>query len=324
MLARGRAPSGRAAAGAHHARRAVAVRPPRPLLRARADPERVPPAVRPARHAPRPHQAAPHGGLNPSCYNAVTEGGPRNGVMTALDDFIAEYDRPLRRRRAPDLLRAGDRRRGDAGSSGHPELARVLDRLEGAEGKDDAARARRVRRASRRCSSSTTSFSHREGLLERAAARYLRAARRPRCSTSTTSRTRCASSTSPTCIDEKRVDRGDQAARPGAADAGLQAVETAERRAARAGRRAGSFLPYTDMGRARLERISKAALERRAPESVDRRPRRVRHRARRRRDLHARLPRGARDARSPGLGGRHRSSVERHGDGGPARPLVPI
>ena len=36
------------------------------------------------------------GGLNPTMYNAETEGGPRNGVMTALDDFMAEYDRPLR------------------------------------------------------------------------------------------------------------------------------------------------------------------------------------------------------------------------------------
>ena len=29
--------------------------------------------------------------------NAEHEGGPRNGVMTALDDFLAEHDRPLRR-----------------------------------------------------------------------------------------------------------------------------------------------------------------------------------------------------------------------------------
>ena len=42
-------------------------------------------------------QVLPKGGLNPEHYNAITEGGPRNGVMTALDDFVAEYDRPLRR-----------------------------------------------------------------------------------------------------------------------------------------------------------------------------------------------------------------------------------
>ena len=31
------------------------------------------------------------------CTTRSSEGGPRNGVMTALDDFVAEYDRPLRR-----------------------------------------------------------------------------------------------------------------------------------------------------------------------------------------------------------------------------------
>ena len=36
------------------------------------------------------------GGLNPTMCNALEEGGPRNGVMTAVDDFIAEHDRPLR------------------------------------------------------------------------------------------------------------------------------------------------------------------------------------------------------------------------------------
>src|SRR5262249_10619081 len=37
------------------------------------------------------------GGLNPKMNNANVEGGPRNGVMTAIDDFIAEHDRPIRR-----------------------------------------------------------------------------------------------------------------------------------------------------------------------------------------------------------------------------------
>jgi hypothetical protein len=39
--------------------------------------------------------AARYGGLNPTMYNAKHEGGPRNGVMTAIDDFISEYDKPL-------------------------------------------------------------------------------------------------------------------------------------------------------------------------------------------------------------------------------------
>ena len=32
----------------------------------------------------------PFGGINPLHDNATSEGGPRNGVMTALDDFLAE------------------------------------------------------------------------------------------------------------------------------------------------------------------------------------------------------------------------------------------
>lgn len=36
------------------------------------------------------------GGLNAELANAVTEGGPRNGVMTAVEDFVAQYDRQLR------------------------------------------------------------------------------------------------------------------------------------------------------------------------------------------------------------------------------------
>ena len=39
----------------------------------------------------------PKGGMNVTLHNAETEGGRRNGVMTALDDFMAEHDRPLRR-----------------------------------------------------------------------------------------------------------------------------------------------------------------------------------------------------------------------------------
>jgi hypothetical protein len=41
-------------------------------------------------------ELAERGGLNPTNCNATHEGGPRNGVMTAVDDFIDGYDRPLR------------------------------------------------------------------------------------------------------------------------------------------------------------------------------------------------------------------------------------
>ena len=36
------------------------------------------------------------GGVSPTLNNALVEGGPRNGVMTALEDFMAESDENLR------------------------------------------------------------------------------------------------------------------------------------------------------------------------------------------------------------------------------------
>src|SRR5918995_3907259 len=71
-------------------------------------------------------------GLNQQLPNAIREGGPRNGVAAALDDFIAEHDRPLRRVLLPlfhglalvaeqDLLEA------------RSELAALFDGLEGAD-----------------------------------------------------------------------------------------------------------------------------------------------------------------------------------------------
>jgi cephalosporin hydroxylase len=77
-----------------------------------------------------------HGGVNPEHYNAVTEGGPRNGVMTALDDFLAAFDRPVRTVILPvyfGLAIVVEQARIDR----HPEIGRVLDRLESAPGKDE-------------------------------------------------------------------------------------------------------------------------------------------------------------------------------------------
>ena len=74
------------------------------------------------------------GGLNPTMHNARQEGGPRNGVLTALDDFVAQYDRPLRRLFLPiyfGLAIVVEQARIDD----NPELAAVLDHLEGADGR---------------------------------------------------------------------------------------------------------------------------------------------------------------------------------------------
>ena len=75
------------------------------------------------------------GGLNSNLANAEHEGGARNGVMTAVDDFVAARGEALRLLVLPVLFGlaivvAEDR------SAAQPALAAQLDRLESAEGKD--------------------------------------------------------------------------------------------------------------------------------------------------------------------------------------------
>jgi hypothetical protein len=75
------------------------------------------------------------GGLNADLANAEVEGGPRNGVMTGVDDFIAGYDKPLRLVFLPiffGLAVVAEEERLAA----QPELAARLDWLESVEGKD--------------------------------------------------------------------------------------------------------------------------------------------------------------------------------------------
>jgi cephalosporin hydroxylase len=74
------------------------------------------------------------GGLNPTMFNAELEGGPRNGVMTALDDFVAEHPEPLRVIVLPvyfGLAIVAEERVLAA----KPELVAALDHIESAEGK---------------------------------------------------------------------------------------------------------------------------------------------------------------------------------------------
>jgi len=112
-----------------------------------------------------------HGGLNPLHYNAVMEGGARNGVMTALDDFVAGYDRPLRIVVLPvyfGLAIVVEAARLER----EPGLAQLLDRFESAEGKDlliDIAESTRLQ---------AILFQHndyygRRDMVSRAATRYL-------------------------------------------------------------------------------------------------------------------------------------------------------
>jgi len=101
-------------------------------------PERIPVEYRKPHEArgvlPEQRGLAPQGGLNQHLENAIEEGGPRNGVMTALDDFAEEHDRALRRVVVPiyhGLALVADQDLLDT----RPRLGGLLDRLESATGR---------------------------------------------------------------------------------------------------------------------------------------------------------------------------------------------
>ncbi len=74
-------------------------------------------------------------GLNPTMCNAIAEGGKRNGVMTGLEDFIAEHDKPIRLLVLPiyfGLAIAVEEERLER----QPALREFLDHLESPAGKD--------------------------------------------------------------------------------------------------------------------------------------------------------------------------------------------
>jgi cephalosporin hydroxylase len=75
------------------------------------------------------------GGLNAELANAEHEGGPRNGVLTAIEDFVAEHDRPVRLVMLPTYFGLAILVE-EAFLAQRPALVAVLDRLESAAGKD--------------------------------------------------------------------------------------------------------------------------------------------------------------------------------------------
>ncbi len=111
------------------------------------------------------------GGLNPTMANARQEGGPCNGVRTALDDFVAEWDQPLRQVILPVYFGLAIVVE-EARLARQPELAAVLDHLESPAGKDlliELAEAMRIE---------AMIFQHRiyfqnEATIEGLAERYL-------------------------------------------------------------------------------------------------------------------------------------------------------
>jgi len=110
-------------------------------------------------------------GMNQHLDNAVEEGGARKGVMSALDDFVAEHDRPLRTVVLPiyyglalvaeeELLAA------------RPELARLLDWLGSVEGRYECLELSEAIRIHEQVAHHELQYSSRERLA-RTAGRYL-------------------------------------------------------------------------------------------------------------------------------------------------------
>ncbi|HET8619427.1 MAG TPA: CmcI family methyltransferase [Acidimicrobiales bacterium] len=75
------------------------------------------------------------GGVNAELANAEHEGGPRNGVLTGVEDFVAGHDRPLRLVVLPPYFGLAILVE-EALLAERPGLAAVLDRLEAPAGKD--------------------------------------------------------------------------------------------------------------------------------------------------------------------------------------------
>jgi cephalosporin hydroxylase len=139
------------------------------------NPAEIPPEFRQpyARRGMRPgrDKLLPGGGMNITLHNAEVEGGPRNGVMTALDDFLAEHDQPVRLLVIPiyfGLAIVAEERLLDE----QPEVRRLLDELESETGKQ------RLLELSEQIRIEGTVFEHnimrvRDEQLSRANDRYL-------------------------------------------------------------------------------------------------------------------------------------------------------
>ena len=111
------------------------------------------------------------GGFNRTLANARHEGGPRNGVLTGMEDFIAEYPHDIRVFRTPvyhGLAIVADMRTLEA----RPALAGLLDSFEGPAGQRGLLElAEDIRLEAARWEQLV--FAHHERLIDRSARRYL-------------------------------------------------------------------------------------------------------------------------------------------------------
>jgi cephalosporin hydroxylase len=138
-------------------------------------PERIPTELRqPYARAginPGMKRLHPNKGLNPNMWNAEEEGGPRNGVMTALEDFIGEHPRPLRKLVIPIYFGLAIVVEEDR-LAAQPELVQALTRLESSEGRYELLEVAEATRLRAMVFQHTDHF-RRESRADRAVARHL-------------------------------------------------------------------------------------------------------------------------------------------------------
>ena len=116
-------------------------------------------------------ELAAAGGLNSQMHNALEEGGENNGVMTALDDFVEGYDKPLRVLVLPVYFGLAIVAEEELLEQ-NPELQAAFDQIESAEGQ--AAVAAMTEESRVRAAVFTHSVdAYRGRLYDHATTRYL-------------------------------------------------------------------------------------------------------------------------------------------------------
>jgi cephalosporin hydroxylase len=113
----------------------------------------------------------PSKGLNPTMWNAEEEGGPRNGVMTALEDFLAGHAGAVRMVVLPIYFGLAIVVE-EGWLADRPELTAALDRLENAEGRGELLEVAEATRLRAMVFQHTDHF-RRNATIDRAVARHL-------------------------------------------------------------------------------------------------------------------------------------------------------
>lgn len=113
----------------------------------------------------------PAKGLNPTMWNAREEGGPRNGVMTGLEDFLAEHPDPVRMVVVPIYFGLAIVVE-EGWFADCPELAAALDRLESADGRGELLEVAETTRLRAMIFQHTDKF-RRDKRIDRLVARHL-------------------------------------------------------------------------------------------------------------------------------------------------------